>query len=317
MPTTPDSTADVTVLVVAYAHQDFVAACLESIRQQTVAPARVVIADDCSPDGTVDAARSWLSAHPDLAARTELRPNPENLGLNPTLNKHLAEVTTTYFTYISADDVMLPDRIARHLELMEESPDAALAYSDAIVVDEHGDTLFDTSKTEFPWPEDSEVRSHPFAELLSRNWMPAASLFLRTETLRSAGGYRQDLFYEDFELLVRLSRDHRFAWTDDALVGVRRLSTSLGATGFVGTSPRFIIALDAALAHYEGAERELERTAAAKRWELAKRAYRSDMGRRQSFRMLWASRHGASSPLAVAKHLLGWALRSASPRRTA
>ena len=161
------------------------------------------------------------------------------------------------------------------------------------------------------------MRSHPFAELLSRNWMPAASLFLRTETLRSAGGYRQDLFYEDFELLVRLSRDHRFAWTDDALVGVRRLSTSLGATGFGGTSPRLIGALDAALAHYEGAERELERTAAAKRWELAKRAYRSDMGRRQSFRMLWASRHGASSPLAVAKHLLGWALRSASPRRTA
>lgn len=320
MPTPPDrtanvTTADVTVLVVAYAHQDHVQACLESIRQQTVLPSRVIIADDCSPDGTAAAIRDYLAAHEDLDIIAEFVPNESNLGLNPTLNKHLMRVDSTYFTYISADDVMLPERIARHLELMEDIPDAALAYSDAIVIDENGEILHETSKIEFPWPDDPEVRSRPFAELLVRNWMPAASLFLRTAPLQAAGGYREDLFYEDFELLVRLSKGSRFAWTDDALVGVRRLSTSLGSTGFVGTSPRFITALDAALSHYAGAADDLERAAASKRWELAKRAYRSDMNRGESLRMLWASRSGASGPLAVARHLVGWALAPASRRR--
>ena len=298
--------ADVTVLVVAYSHEDYVRACLDSIRGQTLLPSRVIIADDCSPDGTAAAISAYLDEHADFAQIAEFAPNPQNIGLNPTLNKHLRRVDTAYFTYIAADDVMLPTRIEKHTCMMDEAPEAALAYSDAVVINETGQLIHESSSVEFPWPDAPEALSRPFAELLYRNWMPAASLFLRTAQLRASGGYRENLFYEDFELLVRLSRDHPFVWTADALVGVRRLSTSLGARGFVGTSPRFIHALHAALMHYEGAEPRLAEDAAKKRWELAKRGYRSEMGRRDALRLLWGSRRGASSPLAVIRHLLGW-----------
>lgn len=304
--------ADVTVLVVAYAHERYVNACLDSIRNQTILPARVIIADDCSSDATATTISAYLDKHPEFSQIAEFAPNSQNIGLNPTLNKNLNKVTTTYFTYIAADDVMLPNRIEEHVKMMDASPEAVLAYSDAIVIDEYGKVIHETSSIEFPWPDDAESRTRPFAELLTRNWMPAASLFLRTAQLREAGGYREDLFYEDFELLVRLSRDHSFAWTPDPLVGVRRLSTSLGSTGFTGSSPRFILALHAALLHYKGAYPELARAAAAKRWELAKRAYRSDMQRQQALHLLWASREGASSPLAVVRHLLGWAFTALS-----
>lgn len=307
--------ADVTVLVVAYSHQKHVGACLDSIREQALPPTRVIIADDCSPDGTAAAIAGYLAAHPGFAEIAEFIPNSENIGLNPTLNKHLARVDTTYFTYISADDVMLPERIRDHSRMMDEAPDAVLAYSDAVVIDEEGSVLHETSTVEFPWPDDEESLARPFAELLSRNWMPAASLFLRTAQLREAGGYRDDLFYEDFELLVRLSRDFPFVWTTRALVGVRRLSTSLGSTGFAGTSPRFILALDAALQHYEGADPDLAAVAAAKRWELAKRGYRSAMGRRLSLDLLWRSRRGASSRPAVLRHLIGWLTTTLLARR--
>lgn len=298
--------ADVTVLVVAYAHEEHVGACLDSIREQTLPPSRVIIADDCSPDRTNAAISSYLNEHPDFALIAEFAPNSQNIGLNSTLNKHLNRVNTTYFTYIAADDVMLPHRIEVHSRMLDEAPDAVLAYSDAIVIDETGQVIHDSSSVEFPWPDDPEDRSRPFAELLNRNWIPAASLFLRTAELRESGGYREDLFYEDFELLVRLSRDHPFVWTSDALVGVRRLSTSLGTTGFVGTSPRFIYAMHAALLHYRKSEPRLADVAAGRCWELAKRGYRSDMKRRQALQLLWASRRGASSSLAVLRHLLGW-----------
>lgn len=297
---------DVTVLVVAYAHERYVDACLDSIRNQTILPSRVIIADDCSPDTTAATISAYLDKHPEFSQIAEFAPNSQNIGLNPTLNKNLNKVTTTYFTYIAADDVMLPNRIEEHVKMMDASPEAVLAYSDAIVIDEHGKVINETSSIEFPWPDDAESRTRPFAELLTRNWMPAASLFLRTAQLREAGGYREDLFYEDFELLVRLSRDFPFVWTSDALVGVRRLSTSLGTTGFVGTSPRFIYALHAALLHYETADPRLANMAAMRRWELAKRSYRSDMSRQQALQMLWTSRKGASNSLAFFRHLLGW-----------
>lgn len=301
------SGSDVTVLVVAYRHADYVVECLESIRRQTVRPGSVIIADDNSPDDTADVVAAYLREHPDFGV---LRRNSENIGLNRTLNKNLSMVSSTYFTYISADDVMQPQRIERHLALMEEAPDAVLAYSDAIVIDGDSVVLHETSQAEFPWPESAEERDHPFEALLRTNWMPAASLFLRTAELQNAGGYREDLFYEDFELLIRLSKLSRFVWTEEALVGVRRLETSLGATGFSSTNPAFLLAMDAALRHYSDAQPALRDTAAAKRWELAKRASRSSMPSRRSLRLLLDARRGASSPLAALRHLGSWGLRA-------
>lgn len=303
-----ESAADVTVVVVAFQHAEHVAECLESIEAQTRRPARVIIADDCSPDETSSVIRRHLEQRPKFAEYTEFHPNPSNIGLNRPLNKHLATVTTEFFTYISADDLMLSRRIEHHLDLLEASPAAALAYSDAVVIDRSSAVLAESSQPEFPWPESPRLRTEPFAELLHRNWMPAASLFLRTRILQEAGGYREDLFYEDFELLVCLSQHRAFVWTEEALVGVRRLETSLGATGFSSTNPAFLIALDAALRHYEDAEGPVRHHAASRRWELAKRASRSAMKRRQSIALLWHARRGASSTPAFLRHLGAWML---------
>ncbi|GAA4518192.1 glycosyltransferase family 2 protein [Brevibacterium yomogidense] len=297
--------SDVTVLVVAYRHADYVVECLESIRLQTVKPDRVIIADDASPDNTSAVVSAYLTEHRGFG---ELHTNAVNIGLNRTLNKHLATVASTYVTYISADDIMLPERIEKHFTLMDSAPDAALAYSDALVIDEESNILHETSQLEFPWPDSVDSRAAPFAALLHTNWMPAASLFLRTALLQDAGGYREDLFYEDFELLVRLSKHHQFVWTEEPLVGVRRLATSLGSTGFSSTNPAFLIALDAALRHYSDAAPPLRTSAASKRWELAKRASASSMPARKSLALLWNARSGASSRLASSAHLARWVL---------
>lgn len=311
MPATSTSAGATTVLVVAYRHADFVVECLDSIRAQSVPPERVIIADDCSGDSTPDVIADYLDRHPGFG---ELHRNEKNLSLNRTLNLHLATVRTPFFTYISADDLMAPQRIERHLALLAEAQDAILAYSDAEVIDRDSRRVAESSKDEFPWPNSPAVRERPFAELIHRNWIPAASLFFRTPALQAAGGYREDLFYEDFELLVRLSQAHPFAWTDEKLVAVRRLETSLGATGFAAASPRFLTALDAALQHYSDAEPELRALALSRRWELAKRASRSPMDARTSGRMLWSARGGASSRPALARHLLAWAACSAKGR---
>lgn len=303
--------AGVTVIVVAYAHEQYVLECLESIEAQTEAPQRILVADDCSPDGTAAVIERFCAEHP----RAEFHPNASNLGLNRTLNRMLARVDTPYVTYISADDTMLPHRIATHRALLDANPDAVLAYSDAIVIDGESRATGARSSDEFPWPTDEARRSRPFSALLETNWMPAASLFLRTAALRAAGGYCEEIFFEDFELLVRLSRDHAFVWTEEPLVAVRRLETSLGAMGFASSSPRFIVSLDTALRHYEGTGGHEEAVARSRRWELAKRAIGTDMPRREALRLLRDARRGASSPLARARHGARWALSCIAPRR--
>lgn len=292
-----------TVLVVAYNHASYVVDTLESIRQQTVAPVRVLIADDASPsDDTRRVIQEWLTTAP---SSFEFHPNERNIGLNATLNSLLRMVDTEFVTYIAGDDTMRADRIAVHEDLLRRAgKDTVLAYSDARVIDEHSTEIHPSSRVEFPWPAEPARSENTSMELLRSNWIPAASIFLRTSTLHQEGGYREDLFFEDFELLMRLSLRHRFAYSEDPLVEVRRLSTSLGAVGFAHDSPRFIHATFTALGHASGAKDcSLRDVAAGKQWELAKRARRVGMPRHEVIRMMWQSRRGSRSPLVAASHM--------------
>ncbi|QHC60056.1 glycosyltransferase [Rathayibacter sp. VKM Ac-2760] len=301
----------VTVIVVGYAHAAYLPECLDSIRTQTRPADRVLIADDASPDDSREVVAAYLGEHPGFA---EFHPNPVNVGLTRTLNRMLALVGTEYVAYLSADDLMLPSRLERHLALLEETG-ADLAYSDAVVIDGDSRLLHASSSVEFPWP-DEPARSETVAEcILESNWIPAASLLLRTGTLRAAGGYAESLFFEDFELLVRLAcRGSRFSYVEEPLVAVRRLSSSLAAQGFDREHSRYLVAMDAALRHYEDAAPDAAERALSVRWELAKRAGRSDLPWRTRLRMLTAARRGAQRRGAFAFHLLRTFGRSAVRR---
>lgn len=280
-----------TVIVVSYNHAAFVRDCLDSIREQSRPAARVLIADDASPDGRTQGVISeYVSAHAGFA---DFYPNPENIGLNATLNRMLALVDTEYVTYISADDVMLPERISTHEDLLDcAGRGTDLAYSDALVIDETGRRV-SLSSEEFTWPEEYE-RTHSTAACLVRaNWVPAASIFLRTSALRAAGGYREGLFFEDFELLTRMAARTRFVATEQPLVAVRRLSTSLGTVGFEGSSPRFIRAMYVSLRNTVGLSSQTDALALPRMWHLAVRAQKAGLPWRETLPMTWASRRGA------------------------
>ncbi|MCV7523615.1 glycosyltransferase family 2 protein [Micrococcus luteus] len=301
--TAPPACVGTTVLVVAYNHQDYILETLESIRRQTRQPAAVLITDDASPGATATEAivQEFLSGAP---TTWRYIPQTTNLGLNRTLNRLLAQVTTEFVTYIAADDTMAPTRIEIHEDLLRNSgPEVALAYSDASVIDGESRVLHETSRVEFPWPGEPARSSDTQACLVRANWIPAASFFMRTEVLRTSRGYAEDLFYEDFELLMRLSARHRFVYTEEPLVSVRRLESSLGATGFAHSSPRFIRSMYAALLHAEeGTSLEAREDARARRWELAKRASATGMPRCEVLAMMREARTGAASPLRAMAH---------------
>nr|WP_275436641.1 glycosyltransferase [Helcobacillus sp. ACRRO] len=298
-----------TVIVVAYNHEQFVEECLDSILHQTRPAARVLIADDCSPgDDTQGRIRRYCAEHPGFA---EFHPNEVNIGLTRTLNRMLALVETEFVTYIAADDFMRTDRIEKHEDLLASAEAGVpLAYSDATVVDGEGNVL-GLSSEEFPWPDGDGRTTGVLDQLVAANWIPAASMFMRTAELRRCGGYNEDLFYEDFELLMRLARHHSFAVTAEPLVTVRRLETSIGAVGFDPRSARFIRAQYVSLAHALGRDRDLDARVLRVLWELAIRARATGVPWWETVRMTWRARRGAPT-------MKAWGYRTALaliPRR--
>src|ERR1700730_9907262 len=129
----------VTAFVGCYNQSRFVEECLDSVRDQTYPNVQVIIFDDCSKDDSVAVIDTWLKKH-----RLDWRfiPHKRNIGICASLNEVLRLARGKYISTVAADDIWLPDKTARQVEMMEQLPeDVGVLYSDAFQMDENGERL--------------------------------------------------------------------------------------------------------------------------------------------------------------------------------
>lgn len=124
------SDVQVTVLIPAYRHEQFIAAAIESVLAQTHSNLRVLVVDDCSPDGTVAAAEAIDDA------RVLVRRNAHNLGLGGSILAALPTIETPYVALLNSDDVFHPERLEQCLALLESDPGAALIATKIAIMDD-------------------------------------------------------------------------------------------------------------------------------------------------------------------------------------
>lgn len=206
MTLTPDSTktADVAVIVTSYNHQAFVEQCLDSIAAQTRAPQQVIVIDDRSTDDSANVIERWLA---DNANDYRYLRHADNLGLCASLNEALALVDSEFYCHVSSDDWEAPDRLERQVAAFEKSgPDVALVVSDIREVDAGGGTIADHDFAPRLGPLDTPSRrSDLLSRLLKENVIPAPGVMIRTAAARAVGGYDENLFFEDYDLWMRLA----------------------------------------------------------------------------------------------------------------
>lgn len=109
---------NLTAIVPAFNEAESVGATVRSLREQTLAPDRIVVVDDCSTDGTAEAAAA--------AGATVLRP-PVNTGSKAGAQSFaLATVETDFVLAVDADTTLAPDAIER-LAVAFDTPGVAAA----------------------------------------------------------------------------------------------------------------------------------------------------------------------------------------------
>lgn len=261
---------DLTLVIVGYKHERYVGDLLLSLQQQTILPSRILLIDDDPAGETADAAEVYLEENP---LHVSIQRNRVNRGLCASLNSALSTIDTEFYAYISADDWMLPTRFERQLEAMAgASADVAVVYSNALRVDEHGKQLERDFKTEYAWPP--RLSGSVYSELCEYNWLPAPSVMLRTQSVKEAGGYDPDLFFEDHDLWIRLALKSDFLCVDEPLVAFRELGSSLGHQQFHTTNPRFVMAYLQIFSKQLGITPELDAEMQNRIWTLALRLWR-------------------------------------------
>jgi glycosyltransferase involved in cell wall biosynthesis len=218
-------TPRVTVVCLCYNHARFVAEALDSVKHQTYPSIDLIIVDDASTDLSQDAIVQWMNSNHGAT----FLPLPVNLGNCRAFNAGLRKAQGAYVIDLAADDVLLPQRIARGVELLESLPDTGIQFSDAELIDEQGTRLGYHSDR---FPHASIPHGWVFRDVVSRYFINSPTMMIRRSLLDELGGYDEALAYEDFDLWVRASRIAPFAYLPEVLVKRRVLRNSLGKRQF-------------------------------------------------------------------------------------
>lgn len=209
----------VTVFVPAYNAAGFVEATLDSVRGQTFKDFEFIVIDDCSTDDTPEVIERWIEKHqfPCRFIRHEV-----NRGLCGSMNEGVAAANGKYLAVLGSDDVWLPAFLETATKKMEELPDSvAVLYSDAQVIGADGEVEsrpFIERCREFDRPPEGRI----FDELLKGNFIPVISTLMRLDRVKEVGGYDESLYYEDYDMWLKLADKYKFAYQPDPLVQYRR-----------------------------------------------------------------------------------------------
>ena len=107
----------ITVLMPVYNCELYIKEAIDSILNQTISDFEFLIIDDASADKTVSIVKNYNDP------RIQLIEKPVNTGLINSLNLGLEVATGMYIARMDGDDISLPDRFEKQLEILENNPD--------------------------------------------------------------------------------------------------------------------------------------------------------------------------------------------------
>jgi glycosyltransferase involved in cell wall biosynthesis len=130
----------VSIAIVTYNQINYLRECIESVLIQDYLNTEIVVADDCSTDGTVQMLLEYVEKYP---GKFVLQLANKNNGITINSNNAHFACTGKYIAWMAGDDLMLPGKISSQVDLMEKDINIVLSYHNLDVFDsESGKNLY-------------------------------------------------------------------------------------------------------------------------------------------------------------------------------
>lgn len=136
MSDTSTKTPKVSVCVMTYNQEEYIAQCLQSIvDQKTDFDFEVIVGDDCSTDGTREIIRKFANKYPDKI-KTLL--HDKNIGVTNNYKEIHDAATGEYVAHCDGDDYWLPGKLQYQSNLLDKNPEISQCWTCANLVDDDG-----------------------------------------------------------------------------------------------------------------------------------------------------------------------------------
>lgn len=190
------NTPAVSIVIAAYNAERWIEETLERVLAQTYQDFEIVVADDDSTDRTADIVEQYSS--PVRLVRRE-----ENGGSAAARNTGIRAARGRYVAFLDADDLWLPEKLQRQMQILEAHPEVDWCYTDALIIDaESGEARFRAGRANV-LREGNVLRP-----LLMANFIPFSSILARTEALEAIGGFNESPLHrisEDWDFCLRMA----------------------------------------------------------------------------------------------------------------
>jgi hypothetical protein len=125
------SAPQITTIIPTYRRPKLLRRAIRSVLAQTYPHIQVCVYDNASGDET----QSVVAELASMDTRVKYHCHPENIGAYPNFQFGLQRVDTPYFSFLSDDDVLLPEFYRLALEGLRRHPDAMFSVTDVVIVD--------------------------------------------------------------------------------------------------------------------------------------------------------------------------------------
>ena len=200
----------VSVVIPTYNCAETLERALQSVFGQTYACEEVIVVNDCSTDSTEDLLRGF-------AGRIKTINTGARSGAAAARNMGIDAAKGKYVAFLDADDLWLPEKIERQMEVFETSPHRpALVTCNSSRIAADGKT---------PLQEDHHATHPPgrgdrvWRRLLERNFIPTPTVMMKRDALVALGGFDETLpIAEDYDLWIRASFAYGVDFSQSVLV---------------------------------------------------------------------------------------------------
>lgn len=201
----------ITVVMSCYNASPYLARAIESVLSQTYGGYEFIAVNDGSTDGTLDILRRYASKDPRIIVLDKA-----HTGLADSLNAGLRGARGRWIARLDADDVALPDRLAKQVAFLQENPSIVLLGTDCVWTDARGRQ---TARYRYPSHHRDLVRHME----LDRSPFHHSSVLFEKDAALALGGYnRRFAWAQDLDLWLRMSEQSPIACLSEPLVRIRR-----------------------------------------------------------------------------------------------
>ncbi len=195
----------VSVVMAAKNYARYLPTAVGSVERQTFPDWELIIVDDGSADDTPAAVRPFLADPRVRYHRSDKlgQPRAKNLGVGLSRGRII--------TFLDADDVWLPEKLARQVDVLAANPEVGVCFGRRGLIDDAGERL--------PVSDPPAPTGRVLDELFLRNFVCFSSVAVRREVFDHVGGFDPALDLAiDYDLWLRAARHYEFGLVDEELV---------------------------------------------------------------------------------------------------